>query len=158
MMTMPSQMLSKFMIGWGILLWSSEFLLFIIKHHLRLELLFRGGMHFMASNNDCGIREYDMEKFQLLNDFQFPWPVNVSHLNNLIACCGFLLGKVSLYFFMWSWLSLQHTSISPDRRVVAVVGDHVDAFLMDSQNGKVTIFSFACCLLWSATYILCFFK
>lgn len=40
---------------------------------------------------------------------------------------------------------MQHTSISPDRRVVAVVGDHVDALLMDSQNGKVTIFSFACC-------------
>lgn len=39
---------------------------------------------------------------------------------------------------------MQHTSISPDRRVVAVVGDHVDALLMDSQNGKVTIFSFAC--------------
>ncbi|TQD80885.1 hypothetical protein C1H46_033555 [Malus baccata] len=66
---------------------------------------FRGGMHFMASNNDCGIREYDMEKFQLLNHFRFPWPVN-------------------------------HTSISPDRRLVAVVGDHVDALLMDSQNGK----------------------
>ncbi|BBG93490.1 hypothetical protein Prudu_001518 [Prunus dulcis] len=65
-----------------------------------------GGMHFMASNNDCGIREYDMEKFQLLNHFRFPWPVN-------------------------------HTSISPDRRVVAVVGDHVDALLMDSQNGKL---------------------
>ncbi|XP_050141871.1 uncharacterized WD repeat-containing protein C2A9.03-like isoform X3 [Malus sylvestris] len=64
-----------------------------------------GGMHFMASNNDCGIREYDMEKFQLLNHFRFPWPVN-------------------------------HTSISPDRRLVAVVGDHVDALLMDSQNGK----------------------
>lgn len=32
----------------------------------------------MASNNDCGIREYDMEKFQLMNHFRFPWPVNVS--------------------------------------------------------------------------------
>lgn len=48
----------------------------------------------MASNNDCGIREYDMEKFQLVNHFRFPWPVNVSHLKNIIACCGFLLGKV----------------------------------------------------------------
>ena len=34
----------------------------------------------MASNNDCGIREYDMEKFQLMNHFRFPWPVNVSLL------------------------------------------------------------------------------
>ncbi|GKC38278.1 uncharacterized WD repeat-containing protein-like protein isoform X1 [Tanacetum coccineum] len=35
-----------------------------------------GGMHFMASNNDCGVREYEMEGFQLVNDFRFPWPVN----------------------------------------------------------------------------------
>ncbi|CAN1346706.1 Uncharacterized WD repeat-containing protein C2A9.03 [Linum perenne] len=35
-----------------------------------------GGVHFMAANNDCGLREYDMEKFQLLNHFRFPWPVN----------------------------------------------------------------------------------
>ncbi|KAF3457090.1 hypothetical protein FNV43_RR01747 [Rhamnella rubrinervis] len=65
----------------------------------------RGGIHFMASNNDCGIREYDMERFQLLNHFRFPWPVN-------------------------------HTSISPDRRLVAVVGDHIDGQLVDSQSGK----------------------
>ena len=32
----------------------------------------------MASNNDCGIREYDMERFELLKHFRFPWPVNVS--------------------------------------------------------------------------------
>ncbi|OIW06918.1 hypothetical protein TanjilG_19567 [Lupinus angustifolius] len=40
----------------------------------------RGGTRFMASNNDCGVREYDMERFQLLNHFRFPWPVNVSSL------------------------------------------------------------------------------
>lgn len=32
----------------------------------------------MTSNNDCGVREYDLERFQLLNHFRFPWPVNVS--------------------------------------------------------------------------------
>lgn len=37
---------------------------------------------------------------------------------------------------------MQHTSISPDRRLVAVVGDHVDGLLMDSQNGKVSTFYF----------------
>nr|XP_016494551.1 PREDICTED: uncharacterized WD repeat-containing protein C2A9.03-like [Nicotiana tabacum]XP_016494552.1 PREDICTED: uncharacterized WD repeat-containing protein C2A9.03-like [Nicotiana tabacum]XP_016494553.1 PREDICTED: uncharacterized WD repeat-containing protein C2A9.03-like [Nicotiana tabacum]XP_016494554.1 PREDICTED: uncharacterized WD repeat-containing protein C2A9.03-like [Nicotiana tabacum] len=35
-----------------------------------------GGPRFMASNNDCGVREYDMEKFQQMNHFRFPWPVN----------------------------------------------------------------------------------
>lgn len=32
----------------------------------------------MASNNDCGLRDYDMERFQLLNHLRFDWPVNVS--------------------------------------------------------------------------------
>ncbi|KAH9616091.1 hypothetical protein KSS87_006853 [Heliosperma pusillum] len=64
-----------------------------------------GGYRFMASNNDCGIREYEMERFQLLRHFCYPWPVN-------------------------------HTSISPDRKLVAVVGDHVNGLLVDSQTGK----------------------
>nr|GEX73137.1 hypothetical protein [Tanacetum cinerariifolium] len=64
-----------------------------------------GGMHFMASNNDCGVREYEMEGFQLVNDFRFPWPVN-------------------------------HTSVSPDRKLITVVGDHLDGLLVDSANGK----------------------
>ncbi|MED6144712.1 hypothetical protein PIB30_118475 [Stylosanthes scabra] len=36
-----------------------------------------GATHFVASNNDCGVREYDVESFQLLNHTQFPWAVNV---------------------------------------------------------------------------------
>lgn len=32
----------------------------------------------MASNNDCGVRDFDMERFQLSKHFSFPWPVNVS--------------------------------------------------------------------------------
>ena len=126
-------------------------------------------MHFMASNNDCGIREYDMERFQLLNHFRFPWPVNVSlrnqrlHINVIVTCtymslqtilslkssirrwvglllevvCWRVLGYWQLISSWWWTGFLQHTSISPDRRLVAVVGDHVDGLLMDSQNGKV---------------------
>ncbi|XP_052302815.1 uncharacterized WD repeat-containing protein C2A9.03 isoform X2 [Populus trichocarpa] len=65
----------------------------------------RGGIKFMASNNDCGLREYDLETFQLLNHFRFPWPVN-------------------------------HTSMSPDSRLMTVVGDNLDGLLVDSQSGK----------------------
>ncbi|XP_076886991.1 putative WD repeat-containing protein C2A9.03 isoform X2 [Bidens hawaiensis] len=65
-----------------------------------------GGMHFMASNNDCGVREYDMDAFQLVNHFHFPWPVN-------------------------------HTSLSPDRKLIAIVGDHLDGLLVDSTTGKM---------------------
>eukprot|EP00262_Sarcandra_glabra_P009893 TRINITY_DN2471_c0_g1_i1.p1 TRINITY_DN2471_c0_g1~~TRINITY_DN2471_c0_g1_i1.p1 ORF type:complete len:444 (-),score=54.91 TRINITY_DN2471_c0_g1_i1:1534-2865(-) len=64
-----------------------------------------GGVHFMTSNNDCGVREFDAERFQLLNHFRFPWPVN-------------------------------HASISPDCKLLVVVGDHLDGLLVDAQNGK----------------------
>ncbi|XP_027351457.1 uncharacterized WD repeat-containing protein C2A9.03-like [Abrus precatorius] len=64
-----------------------------------------GATHLIASNNDCGVREYDTERFQPLNHLQFPWPVN-------------------------------HTSISPDRKLMTVVGDHLDGLLVDPQNGK----------------------
>ncbi|KAH7572755.1 hypothetical protein JRO89_XS03G0007800 [Xanthoceras sorbifolium] len=65
----------------------------------------RGGTHFTVSNNDCGVRVYDMERFQLLNHHHFPWPVN-------------------------------HTSVSPNRKLITVVGDHLDGLLVDAQNGK----------------------
>lgn len=32
---------------------------------------------------------------------------------------------------------MQHTSVSPDRRLIAIVGDHEDGLLVDSQSGKV---------------------
>uniref|UniRef100_A0A803NAS8 Transducin/WD40 repeat-like superfamily protein n=1 Tax=Chenopodium quinoa TaxID=63459 RepID=A0A803NAS8_CHEQI len=42
-----------------------------------------GAIHFTASNNDSGVRDFDLEKFQLSKHFQFPWPVNVSQPFNL---------------------------------------------------------------------------
>ncbi|GJR58600.1 uncharacterized WD repeat-containing protein-like protein isoform X1 [Tanacetum coccineum] len=58
-----------------------------------------GGMHFMASNNDCGVREYDMEGFQLVNHFRFPWPVNTvatveGHLDYSFASAWHPDGKI----------------------------------------------------------------
>ncbi|KAL7130687.1 hypothetical protein ABFS83_13G150800 [Erythranthe nasuta] len=40
-----------------------------------------GAMHFVASNNDGGVRTFDMEKFQQSNHFCFPWPVNHTSLS-----------------------------------------------------------------------------
>lgn len=34
---------------------------------------------------------------------------------------------------------MQHTSMSPDHRIITVVGDHTDGLLIDSQSGKVNI-------------------
>lgn len=36
---------------------------------------------------------------------------------------------------------LQHTSLSPDGKVLAIVGDNPDGILVDSQSGKVSMFS-----------------
>ncbi|XP_076915483.1 putative WD repeat-containing protein C2A9.03 [Bidens hawaiensis] len=58
----------------------------------------------MASNNACVVMEYEMDGFQLVNNFRFPWTVN-------------------------------HTSLSPDGKLIAVVGDHRDALLVDSTSG-----------------------
>ncbi|XP_044952671.1 uncharacterized WD repeat-containing protein C2A9.03-like isoform X1 [Hordeum vulgare subsp. vulgare] len=64
-----------------------------------------GAVHFMASSNDSGLRDYDMERFQLCNHFQFDYPVN-------------------------------HTSLSPDRKLVLAVGDHPDGLLVDANSGE----------------------
>ncbi|XP_059658556.1 uncharacterized WD repeat-containing protein C2A9.03-like [Cornus florida] len=67
-----------------------------------------GAVHFMASNNDCGVRDFDMERFQLSKHFSYPWPVN-------------------------------HTSLSPDGKLVVIVGDNPDGILVDSQTGKTVM-------------------
>ncbi|URE05020.1 WD repeat-containing protein C2A9.03 [Musa troglodytarum] len=64
-----------------------------------------GAVHFMASNNDCGVRDFDMEKFQLCKHFPFPWPVN-------------------------------HTSLSPNGKLLVIVGDNPEGVLVDSHTGK----------------------
>ncbi|KAL3503692.1 hypothetical protein ACH5RR_038141 [Cinchona calisaya] len=64
-----------------------------------------GAVHFTASNNDCGVRDFDMEKFQMSKHFRFAWPVN-------------------------------HTSLSPDGKLLVIVGDNLDGILVDSRSGK----------------------
>lgn len=64
-----------------------------------------GALHFLASNNDCGLRDFDMEKFQLSSHVRFEWPVN-------------------------------YTSLSPDGKLVVVMGDSPNGILIDSVTGK----------------------
>jgi hypothetical protein len=47
----------------------------------------------MASNNDSGMRYYDMERFQLFKHFQFEWPVNIGFFS-------FLAISVTLMFYL----------------------------------------------------------
>lgn len=67
-----------------------------------------GATRFTSSNNDCGVRDFDMEKFQLSKCFLFPWPVN-------------------------------HTALSPDGKLLVIVGDNPDGVLVDSQTGKTVM-------------------
>ncbi|KAG2256414.1 hypothetical protein Bca52824_075708 [Brassica carinata] len=64
-----------------------------------------GALHFMASSNDGGVRNFDMETYQLVQHFHYPWPVN-------------------------------HSSVSPDGKLVTIVGDDPDGLLVDSNNGE----------------------
>lgn len=64
-----------------------------------LKLFCSGGLHFLAANNDSGVREYDMEKFQLMNHFRFPWPVNVSFLSTFY--CFFYSSIYLLFSVAW---------------------------------------------------------
>ncbi|KAK4355117.1 hypothetical protein RND71_024088 [Anisodus tanguticus] len=50
-----------------------------------------GALHFIASSNDSGVRDFDLEKFQLSKHFRFPWPVNHTSLSpngNLLIIVG----------------------------------------------------------------------
>ncbi|TYG72184.1 hypothetical protein ES288_D05G459200v1 [Gossypium darwinii] len=67
-----------------------------------------GAVHFTASNNDCGVRDFDMEKYQLSKHFHFLWPVN-------------------------------HTSLSPDGKLLIIVGDNPDIMLVDSDTGETVM-------------------
>ena len=62
-----------------------------ITYYLASVFFCSGALHFIASNNDCGVRDFDMERYQLVNHFHFPWPVNVSS-----------------FLFLDSWLFLWH--------------------------------------------------
>ncbi|KAF8718849.1 hypothetical protein HU200_025156 [Digitaria exilis] len=97
--------------------------IFMLFHCLIAEaprkLVRSGALHFIASNNDCGVREYDMERYQQYKHFRFDWPVNY--------ICLFIM--------------TQHTSLSPDGKLVIIVGDDTDALLIDANSGKQTIHS-----------------
>ncbi|CAF2101774.1 unnamed protein product [Brassica napus] len=64
-----------------------------------------GALHFTASNNDCGVRDFDMERYQLVKHFSFPWPVN-------------------------------HASLSPNGKLLAIVGDNPEGLIVDPNTGK----------------------
>lgn len=56
-----------------------------------------GAAHFLASNNDCAVRDYDMEKFELSSKWNASWPVNVSLF---LPVHVYMFSKCFLYLFL----------------------------------------------------------
>ncbi|KAL2473572.1 Transducin/WD40 repeat-like superfamily protein [Forsythia ovata] len=91
-----------------------------------------GAIHFMASNNDCGVRDFDMERFQLVKHFSYPWPVNAAPE----LLCGFKTHVTQGHF---SVAYICTPSLSPDGKLIIIVGDNPDGMLVDSQTGKTVM-------------------
>jgi hypothetical protein len=87
----------------------------------------------MAANNDCVIRVFDSERYVQLNRFTLPWPVNVSY-SYLEVRNSYLCSTISVFCLS---CSLQNTSMSPDGKLLAVLGDSTDCLIADPQSGKV---------------------
>lgn len=49
----------------------------------------------VAANNDCSVRIFDIEYFDLLKHHVFPWSVNVSSLSILVYPLGYVPSFVS---------------------------------------------------------------
>ncbi|WVY94071.1 hypothetical protein V8G54_033159 [Vigna mungo] len=140
-----------------------------------------GAVHFMASNNDSGVRDFDMERFQLSKHFSFPWPVNGERIESNCVCGpsahvskkeekrkwtteggvketymwmrreemmlgGRKVRNVNVAASDWRGrlrndeisrgAIARHTSLSPDGKLLVIVGDNPEALLVDSQTGK----------------------
>ncbi|KAL0837787.1 hypothetical protein Bca101_089677 [Brassica carinata] len=66
-----------------------------------------GALHFTASNNDSGVRDFDMERYQLVNHFSF----------SLASQC-------------------KHASLSPNGKLLAIIGDNPEGLIVDPNSGK----------------------
>uniref|UniRef100_A0A8R7TEJ6 WD repeat-containing protein C2A9.03 n=1 Tax=Triticum urartu TaxID=4572 RepID=A0A8R7TEJ6_TRIUA len=93
-----------------------------------------GATRATAANNDCTVKFLDAERCSLLSRFNFPWSVNVSYsellLSNLelYSCSGKVNRKLSC--------PSQNTSVSPDGKLLAVLGDSSDCVIADAQSGE----------------------
>ncbi|TVU05360.1 hypothetical protein EJB05_48519, partial [Eragrostis curvula] len=69
-----------------------------------------GSVHFLASNIDRQVRDFDVETFKICNNLHFPWIVH-------------------------PWI-VHHTSLSPDGKLAVVVGDSTNGLLVDACSGQ----------------------
>ncbi|PWA66270.1 transducin/WD40 repeat-like superfamily protein [Artemisia annua] len=100
-----------------------------------------GAMRVMTANNDALIRVFDAKSFACVDNFSFPWSVNVS-ISYLY--CMWKYGHI-WGWLKWCWLKMVKldfngqrwdTSVSPDGKLLAVLGDSTECLLADAQSGK----------------------
>ena len=106
-------------------------------------------MRVVAANNDAQIRIFDAETFASLNRFSFDWSVNVSASLQKPARFLFVINFFIFYFHLliscMVVFSFQNTSVSPDGKLLAVLGDSAECLIADAQSGKV------CHSCWDST-------
>jgi len=98
-----------------------------------------GSRRVITANNDAQVRIFDVANFVCLNRFSFPWSVNVSILGQPLAFrenyALVIFDIAMLIFFLLPFR--QNTSVSPDGKLMAVLGDGLECLVADSQSGKV---------------------
>jgi WD40 repeat protein len=100
-----------------------------------------GSLRLITANNDCKIRVFDAQSFTRVSEFALDWSVNVSFQaiysplhppTSQVSSRQMSLTRNTLMF-------LQNTSVSPDGKLLAVVGDSTECLISDSHSGKVSI-------------------
>jgi WD40 repeat protein len=98
-----------------------------------------GSLRLITANNDCKIRVFDAQSFTRVSEFALDWSVNVSFQaiysplhppTSQVSSRQMSLTRNTLMF-------LQNTSVSPDGKLLAVVGDSTECLISDSHSGKV---------------------
>lgn len=97
-----------------------------------------GSMRVMTANNDAQVRVFDIEKFACINQFSFDWSVNVSTLCRNHSVRSRFFFTMVLMFASFIYCCWQNTSVSPDGKLLAVLGDSADCLIADAQSGKVS--------------------
>ncbi|KAE9466030.1 hypothetical protein C3L33_02061, partial [Rhododendron williamsianum] len=100
----------------------------------------RGAVYFTAANNDCGVRDFDMETFQLSLASESKGVSKTTLEPSLfILSSGVGVGILALLgscLYLASLLLIMHTSMSPDGKLRIIVGDNPEGMLVDSRTGK----------------------
>ncbi|KAG7024635.1 SPBC2A9.03 [Cucurbita argyrosperma subsp. argyrosperma] len=92
-----------------------------------------GGTRIMTANNDAKVRIYDAVTFSSLGCFPFDWSVNVSAISRFFFVTVLIIRGSILFTYT---VLLQNTSVSPDGKLLAVLGDSPGCLITDANSGR----------------------